>query len=330
MNVKLLFVALGLLVTLIFVSREAIAKNFLEKKKYRLYQVDSFAAEKFKGNPAGVVSNADGLSEEEMQKIAREMNKSETAFIFSGDKKDHDVRVRFFTPSSEVPICGHATIAAHYIRAKELNLGNAKLIQKTGAGNLPVEIIKEKDDYKIVMTQGQISFRSIDKEAQKEIIAALGISEEARDEKFPLEISSTGHSKVMIGIKSKKLLNALNPDLVALTKLSAKIGSNGFYVFTFDSDDKEILAHGRMFAPAIGINEDPVTGNASGALGVYLVQHSLVKNDGAEFFFKVEQGEAIGRSGVVGVRVLIENKLPKLVKIEGNAVIVFKTNLAEF
>ena len=296
-------------------------------KKYRLYQVDSFTKEKFCGNPAGVVANADGLTEVEMQKIAREMNNSETAFIFSAQNSDHDVRVRFFTPSCEVPICGHATIAAHYVRAVELGLGNSKLIQKTGAGNLPVEIVKENDDYKIVMTQGQIWFQSVEQKFQKEIILALGVEESDRDEKCPIEIVSTGHSKVMIGIKSKKLLNSLNPDFVALKNLSKKIGCSGYYVFTFDSDEAEILTHGRMFAPAIGINEDPVTGNASGCLGVYLAQHNLVKNVSSEFFFKAQQGEAIGRVGVVGVRVFSESKKPQLVQVEGGAVIVFKAEI---
>lgn len=88
-------------------------------KKYFLYQVDSFTREKFRGNPAGVISNAEGLDENQMQKIARELNNSETAFVFQSNDKNYDVHVRFFTPTSEVPICGHATIAAHYIRAVE-------------------------------------------------------------------------------------------------------------------------------------------------------------------------------------------------------------------
>lgn len=97
--------------------------------KYRLYQVDSFTKEKFCGNPAGVVANADGLTEVEMQNIAREMNNSETAFIFLAQDSSHDVRVRFFTPSCEVPICGHATIAAHYVRVVELGLGFLLMVE---------------------------------------------------------------------------------------------------------------------------------------------------------------------------------------------------------
>lgn len=89
------------------------------RKKYRIYQIDSFTKELFTGNPAGVVTNADGLSDTQMQQIARELNNSETAFIFSSNIDNYDIHVRFFTPTNEVPICGHATIAAHYARATE-------------------------------------------------------------------------------------------------------------------------------------------------------------------------------------------------------------------
>lgn len=130
-------------------------------RKYNLYQVDSFTKEKFTGNPAGVISNADGLTDYEMQKIARELNNSETAFIFSSNGNEYDVQVRFFTPTSEVPICGHATIAGHYVRAIENELETSRIYHKTGAGILPVDIIKENDDYKIIMTQGKIEFGEI-------------------------------------------------------------------------------------------------------------------------------------------------------------------------
>ena len=130
-------------------------------KKYKLYQIDSFTKEKFSGNPAGVITNADGLSPDDMQKIARELNNSETAFIFQSDNNDYDIHVRFFTPTHEVPICGHATIAAHYARAIENNLDTVRVYHKTGAGILPVDIVKEDNDYRIVMTQGNIEFENI-------------------------------------------------------------------------------------------------------------------------------------------------------------------------
>ena len=130
-------------------------------KNYRIYQIDAFTRERFRGNPAGVVPNADGLSEEEMQDIARELNNSETAFVLSPTKNDHDVWIRFFTPTTEVPICGQATISAHYVRAIENKLANCRVLQRTGAGILPVDIVPQDNDYKVVMTQGKIEFGNI-------------------------------------------------------------------------------------------------------------------------------------------------------------------------
>lgn len=297
-------------------------------RKYNLYQVDSFTKEKFTGNPAGVISNADGLTDYEMQKIARELNNSETAFIFASNSNEYDVQVRFFTPTSEVPICGHATIASHYVRAIENELETSRIYHKTGAGILPVDIIKENNDYKIIMTQGKIEFGEIiDGINKEELLKALKINESDLLDDYKIQIVSTGHSKVMIGIKSIETLNTLQPDYSTLSKLSEVIKCNGYYIFTTDSKESDILIHGRMFAPSIGINEDPVTGNANGPLGAYLVHHNLVKHNNSLFRFKAKQGEAINRPGIIEVEVKIEDNEPVEVKVSGNAVIIFKSEL---
>lgn len=298
-------------------------------KKYNLYQIDSFTKEKFTGNPAGVITNADGLTADDMQKIARELNNSETAFIFSSDSNEYDVYVRFFTPVNEVPICGHATIAAHYARAIENNLDTSRVYHRTGAGILPVDIVKENDDYKIVMTQGKIEFGSIiDGVNKKTLLSALNISNDDLLENNDVQIVSIGHSKVMIGIKSIETLNKMKPNYYELSKLSRIINCNGYYVFTINPEVSDILIHGRMFAPAIGINEDPVTGNANGPLGAYLVHHNIVKHNDSLFKFKAKQGEAMKRPGIIEVEVKIEDKEPVEVKILGNAVILFKSELS--
>jgi PhzF family phenazine biosynthesis protein len=297
-------------------------------KKYRLYQIDAFTKEKLSGNPAGVITNADGLSEIEMQKIARELNNSETAFIFSSNSEDYDVYLRFFTPTKEVPICGHATIAAHYARTIENTNTPLRIYQKTGAGILPIDIIQEQEDYKIVMTQGRIEFGEfIDGNNQKLLLTALGITKEDLLDNHHIQIVSTGHSKVMIGIKNQNILDHLKPNYDALARLSEVIHCNGYYVYTMNTEEDEYLIHGRMFAPIIGINEDPVTGNANGPLGAYLVWHKLVCVNGSSFKFKAKQGEAIGRSGVIEVEVQVENDKPTLIKITGQAVIVFQTEI---
>lgn len=246
-------------------------------KKYIVYQVDSFTRESFKGNPAGVVINAGGLNEAQMQMVARELNNSETSFLFPPDGNDCDGVIRYFTPKTEVPICGHATIAAMYVKAVAENLSYSVYRMRTKIGVLPFEINKTHNDYKVVMTQGKIEFETPFDEALKEkIIKALDLSKDDLHDNCPIQIVSTGHSKVMIPIKNRDRLNKLSPKFTQLSELSRIINSNGYFVFTFDSDDKDILTYGRMFAPIIGINEDPVTGNAHGPLGAYLVHHGLV------------------------------------------------------
>ena len=299
-------------------------------KKYRVYQVDSFTREKFSGNPAGVVYHADGLTKRQMQQLARELNNSETAFIFTGKKPDYDVEVRYFTPTTEVPICGHATIAAHYVRAIEEKLSTSCWVQKTKAGILPIDIEKdETGDYTIVMTQGKPEITApFAHELIVRIVEALGITLADLREDCPVAIASAGHSKVMVGIKERCLLDRLQPDLVKLSAISGEIGCNGYYVFTLHPEEK-VLVHGRMFAPAIGIAEDPVTGNANGPLGAYLVHFGLCQELAtADFFeFYIIQGEAMGRPGTMRVRVEKKGQLPTKIQIFGQAVIVFATEI---
>ena len=298
-------------------------------KKYKVYQVDSFTRNKFHGNPAGVVSNAEGLTEEQMQQIARELNNSETAFIFSSASSEYDLEVRFFTPVTEVPLCGHATIAAHYVRAVEGKKVSGRVMQKTKAGLLPVDIVEEDGDYSVIMTQGtpEVS-RPFDLGTVEKIADALGIKVNDIRDDCPVAIASAGHSKIMIGIKSNDQLHNLRPNLEKLSAISATVGCNGYYVFTLNVGE-DVLVHGRMFAPAIGIPEDPVTGNANGPLGIYLVHYGICREleSENELSFSILQGEALRRDGGMRVHVKIENRIPVLVQIVGQAVIAFRTEI---
>ncbi len=297
-------------------------------KKYIVYQIDSFTKEKFKGNPAGVVLNADGLSEQQMQSIARELNNSETAFLFESDSPNYDGQIRYFTPTKEVPTCGHATIGAMYAKAREENLDSCTLNYKTQIGVLPFDIEKSNGDYLISMTQGKFELSpEFDGETKQHLLTALGLELSDLDSRCPIQIASTGHSKVMIGIKSRAKLNSLDPSLEELKSLSENIGCNGYFVFTFDSDSKDILTYGRMFAPAIGVSEDPVTGNANGPLGGYLVRHQIITLQNNSFEFTGRQGEQMGRQGEIKVAVSVENGLPVKIKIKGNAHAVFRTEM---
>lgn len=291
-----------------------------------VYQVDSFTRELFSGNPAGVVLNAENLDEADMQKIARELNNSETAFIINKNTPDYDIEVRFFTPLQEVPICGHATIAAHYIYARSRGISEGIIIQKTKAGILPVEIVQEDSDLRIIMTQAEIEFgRILDGDYKEQLLRGFGISKDDLDESLPIRIVSTGHSKVIVPIRTKSVLDSINIRSEVLSDLSAGIGCNGFYAFTLDSDESEVLTCGRMFAPAIGISEDPVTGNANGPLGAYLTYYGKLKKEEEGFSFTVKQGEVINRKGYMNVHVYSSENEPWKIKISGNAREVFRT-----
>lgn len=297
-------------------------------RRVRIFQVDAFTRTRFGGNPAGVVLDAERLTDRQMQQLARELNNSETAFVLPPEGPDHVVRLRFFTPTTEVPSCGHATVAAHYARACELGLRQASLTQLTGAGLMPIEILADGEDRRIRMTQGAVELEPpLPGPVVERIREALGVAAADLDASLPVQVASTGHSKVMIPLRSRRSLAALAPDLPALAALSGELGCNGYFAFTFDSPDPGALTQARMFAPAIGIPEDPVTGNGHGPLGAYLVHHGRAAHDECTFAFRGAQGDRTGRSGFVDVEVAREQGAPVRVSITGDAVIVFRAEL---
>lgn len=287
-----------------------------------IYFVDAFTKTIGQGNRAGVVFDADNLSESQMQAIAAFANVSETAFILSStDTQSHDIHVRYFTPTKEVPICGHATIATHYLRAQKLGITNTTVKAKTGAGVLPVTIQTQENDITVAMTQGTPQLGHIFTPQQTDtLLAALGISTDNLFPNLPIQIASTGHSKVMIPIKDNAVLHAITPNLKTLSAISAEVGSNGFFVFTIAPDDAPYKTHGRMFAPAIGINEDPVTGNANGPAAYYLYHYGILKKQ-PHMSYHAIQGEKINKTGVLEVQLTQKNDTLPQIKILGTAIL---------
>jgi PhzF family phenazine biosynthesis protein len=308
----------------------------------RIFHIDSFTRTPFRGNPAGVVLDADGLTGAQMQDIARELKHSETAFVLRPDGEDHDVRVRFFTPTVEVPVCGHATIAAHYALASVASAAGMRaersVVQKTGAGLQRIRTVRDGGaadaDWRIEIGQGAPQFgEPLDAGWRRRTAQALGITGAPAGDGLadglaagrPLQLVSTGHGKVIVPLPDGFPLERLVPDMAALAALSREIGCNGWFPFVLKG---ERATEGRMFAPAIGIPEDPVTGNANGPLGAYLVRHKLMAHNGRELVFDGHQGRAMRRDGVVRVRVAVEEGAPAAVTISGQAVILFSARLA--
>ncbi len=282
--------------------------------------IDAFTLESGQGNRAGVVLDANHLTTSQMQNIATAAGYSETAFVLKPEDDTHNVHVRYFTPSAEVPICGHATIATHFIRNNLMELPQTTFFAKTGAGILRIELEEQGAKTQVIMAQANPEFgNKLTPHQCNQLRSALKITPTNQVNGLPVQIVSTGHSKVMVPITSRKKLNRLKPDMKALTKLSGVINCNGFFVFAIEENNDTIETHGRMFAPAIGIDEDPVTGNANGPAGAYLAHYGKLIFE-KEFSYFAHQGHAMGKPGTIHVRLNYAENGELSVKIAGNAV----------
>lgn len=297
--------------------------------KKEVYQIDAFTEKRFGGNPAAVVLDAEGLTEEQMLNIAREMNLSETAFVKKSDNNEYDFHVRFFTPTEEVDLCGHATIATFYLLSKldQIKNNEEKTIvkQKTLAGILPVEIsFKDGKAYQIMMTQDKPK-KIFELEDIDEISSIMGIDKGdiGLDEvvgALPMAYS-TGLPDIILPVRSVDTLKKINPDFNRLKKYSIEKEVVGVHAFTFKDYDRQIISC-RNFAPACGINEEAATGTSNGALGAYLHENKIIdikKNKN----LICEQGFFMDRPSEI--KVLIEDGERDItIRVGGSAVIIMK------
>lgn len=299
----------------------------MSNRRCRLFHVDAFTRQRFCGNPAVVVLDADTLSEDEMQTIATEVNR-ETAFVLDAESGDHDMQVKFFTPRHPVPFVGHATIAAQYVRAKVDGKPTGKVRQRTGAGVVEIEVTEAEGDLRIAITQSPPSLGPIIPDHhRRQVLDALGISSPSLHHDCPLQILSKGTSRLLIGLRSPDLLDSLKPDFAELTRLTPHVGAEGFFVFALSPTENGEGAESRMFCPALGIPEDPVSGNAHGMLGVYLVNQGLLVPKEGHVAFSGRQGHWVRRPGLIHVEVESSGKVAQSVKIVGDAVIVYEAEV---
>lgn len=288
-------------------------------------QVDAFTTTPFTGNPAGVVTDAHGLTPDQMQAIAREMNLSETAFV---DESAHaDFRVRFFTPTAEIPLAGHPTIATMHALAEEgripLRAPVTVVTQELNVGVLPVELHVEAQGRvtRVVMTQKRPEFLATYE--RPPLAEALGIAlEELRDD-VPIQTVSTGSPQLMVPVRRLQTLEWLKPDFNRLSELTLQSDYLGLHVFAAEGYRPESATHARHFAPALGVAEDPVTGSASGGMGAYCWRYGLVRSPQ----FQAEQGDIVGRPGLVQVEVVGPPAAIATVKVGGQAVTVLEGTL---
>ncbi|MGF3584744.1 MAG: PhzF family phenazine biosynthesis protein [Thermoplasmatota archaeon] len=261
-------------------------------------KVNAFTESYDGGNPAGVVFDSPSLTDEQMKHISKALRVSETAFVFPSKKADY--KVRFFSPSVEVDLCGHATVATFFTMALNGFFNDTcRVTQETKAGVLPVHILFFDDVVdRVMMTQSRPIYKNISLDIS-ELADSLKIKKENIDSSLPSQIVSTGLFTLPVCVKSFDVLKHMKPDFVKVKKLCKKIGVGSFHVFTFETIESCSVYHARNFAPIYGINEDPVTGTANGAVCSYLVKNGVIH----EKNLVCEQGDIIGKPGRVFVEV---------------------------
>jgi len=267
--------------------------------KIRVKKVNAFTDSLNGGNPAGVVLDSLALSDEQMKQVTRELKVSESAFVHPSDIADY--KLRFFSPLVEVELCGHATIATFFTLALEGVFTRDTVVrQETKAGVLSVNIFFKDSDVvdRVMMTQGKPIYKDIYFDISH-IADSLRISVDDIDDTFPKQIVSTGLFTLPVCIKSFAVLKDMKPDFDKVKGLCKQIGAGSFHLYTFETLESDSTYHARNFCPLYGVNEDPVTGTANGAVCSYLYNNGFVK----EKNMICEQGNIIGRPGRVFVEV---------------------------
>jgi len=305
---------------------------------YNFIQLDVFTDRPFCGNPLAVFPEAEGLTDEQMQQIAREMNLSETVFVLPSEKAEVLRRLRIFTPTSELPFAGHPIVGTWNCLAREgvvplpeSGNGWAGIKHEVGIGILPVEIeFKDGEPVRVVMTQGDFEIRGEidDGQEQAEVARALGLAREDLDETLPIQAVSTGNTMLLVPIRSLADLGHCRPNFAILDEIYERnfsaVNATGCYAFTRETlEIGEARAHARFFV-GMNIGEDPATGSAAGPLGGYLVHHDATRADPVDgvYRFVIEQGDFMNRPSRIGLEVKGEPGKVEEVRVSGTSVVV--------
>jgi PhzF family phenazine biosynthesis protein len=275
-----------------------------------VYKLNAFTQSMAGGNPAGVVIAADNLKGADMQAIAEAVGYSETAFILKS--KSADFKIRFFTPTSEVDLCGHATIAAFSLLRQKGIISDGEYSQETKAGILRLKVYGET----IFMQQTTPMFFEVINDDN--LLMSLGIEKSQLADNLPVQIVSTGIKDILIPLKSIEVLGSLKPDMSLIEAVSTKYGAVGYHVFSI-SKNMKTTAICRNFAPLYGIPEESATGTSNGALACYLFKYGVIADTEKELIF--EQGRSMNKPSVISAKLELNNSELSAVWVGGEAVI---------
>lgn len=275
-------------------------------RTFHYHLVDVFTERAFGGNQLAVFPDAQGLSPQTMQALAKELNLSETTFVLPPQDRQHTYHVRIFTPAVELPMAGHPTIGTAFTLAHEHKVewsGEATAITfEEGVGVIPVTL-RRKDDGSlfIQMRQPQPTFGAQFSERHT-IAEMLSLEEAELDAQLPLEVVSTGVPFLYIPVKDLATIRKIRFRRDIWERVLSNFEASQLFVFTRETETSGATTHSRMFAPAMGILEDPATGAACGPLGCYLVRH-LKEFAAPNVEILNEQGFEIGRPSLLHIKI---------------------------
>ena len=284
----------------------------------KFFQVDVFTDRVFGGNPLAVFPDPGGLNEENHLQLAREMNLSETTFVYPPKNPKADFRIRIFTPGKEIPFAGHPTLGTAHIlwETGKVSAAHNSVILEMDAGLIQVS----RELNTLFMEQPLPSFGDTVKSTDL-VAAALSIDSAAIDTRFPVQIVSTGFPALFVPLNNLKSVQSVELNLSVLREVLGNIDM--IYVFTRETQNPGSTVHSRSFAPFAGIPEDPATGSAAGALGAYLIHHKVIENLEVSAIV-IEQGLEMNRPSIIQVRISKKGEEINSIKVGGQAVTVLE------
>jgi trans-2,3-dihydro-3-hydroxyanthranilate isomerase len=286
--------------------------------KYQFHQIDVFTNQAFGGNPLAVFPEGVGLSTQQMQAIALEMNLSETTFVLPPENPEADFKVHIFTPASELPFAGHPVVGTHWLLAQ---LGRVQLEEpittvkfELGVGVRAAQLhVSAGKVTKVVMDHQKPEFFATASEEQiKRLAKSLGLRSEAILETgWPVQVVSTGIRQLFVPVRSLGEVQSLKPskqDASAMNSVLDELDPTEkdvhcIMVLSLETENDEADVHTRMFAPRLGVPEDPATGSASGGLGAYLIENRIFDATLPTTYITSEQGIEAGRPSIIHIEV---------------------------
>ena len=282
------------------------------------YHVDVFTDHIFGGNPLAVFTDGQCFREEDLQMVAREMNLSETTFVYPSTRDEADFDVRIFTPTREIPFAGHPTLGTAYVLRKNgwVTKDKNPIRLNLKAGIIPVWAEKDKD-----FMQHPAAKTLYELDHSEKIAKALGLSLTHLDGTLPVQVVSTGFPALLVPVGSLQAMKEITLNSQTLHEILEPLEIDMIYPFCRETVRTENTVHSRAFAPGLGITEDPATGSVAGAMGAYWA--SLENSQDIEIAMVIEQGYEMERPSIINVEVSKQGGKVQKIRVGGKTQPVF-------